>query len=196
MVKRTKRYNKRSQKGGLFGFFEGEKKTDGTGPTQTTTETGYFSNIKMPEISNPFSSSTDSSTNSGTTDTGYFSNIKMPEISNPFSSSSEPTTPVSNTYDQNTSVSNTYDPNTSVPTTPVSNTSSYPGAGAGGRRRTMRGGRGLGLTYYATPVNGIKVVEPTYMEYYKGGRRRRSRKGKKGKKCNKTCRKKHRHCRK
>jgi len=46
----------------------------------------------------------------------------------------------------------------------------------GGRRRQMRmkGGKSLGLDYYATPVNGIKVAQPTYMEYYKGGKRRRS----------------------
>ena len=38
-----------------------------------------------------------------------------------------------------------------------------------------RGGRPLGLTYYATPVNGIRMAEPTYMEYYNGGSRRRRR---------------------
>jgi hypothetical protein len=39
-------------------------------------------------------------------------------------------------------------------------------------RRGLRGGKGgLGLTYYATPVSGIKVAEPTY--WIKGGRRRR-----------------------
>jgi hypothetical protein len=86
---------------------------------------------------------------------------------------------------------------TSTPSysTPTSN--SY----LGGRRRSkhMRGGigtsKGLGLTYYASPVDGIKVAEPTYMEYYKGGRRYNTRKYRKGKKCNKTCRKNHRHCR-
>ena len=47
----------------------------------------------------------------------------------------------------------------------------------GGRRRSkvrrgLRGGKGgLGLTYYATPVSGIKVAEPTY--WIKGGSRRR-----------------------
>ena len=48
----------------------------------------------------------------------------------------------------------------------------------GGRRRSrqmrMKGGRGLGLDYYATSVNGIKMAQPTYMEYYKGGRRRKT----------------------
>jgi hypothetical protein len=41
------------------------------------------------------------------------------------------------------------------------------GATMGGRRRrrarTMKGGKdGLGLTYYASPVSGLKVAEPTY----------------------------------
>jgi hypothetical protein len=44
----------------------------------------------------------------------------------------------------------------------------------GGKRRMatrkMRGGKnGLGLTYYATPVSGIKVVQPTYWEVYGDG---------------------------
>jgi hypothetical protein len=40
------------------------------------------------------------------------------------------------------------------------------------RHRKMRGGKGgLGLTYYATPVSGIKVVEPTY--WINGGSRKR-----------------------
>jgi hypothetical protein len=67
----------------------------------------------------------------------------------------------------------------------------------------QQGGRGLGLTYYATPVNGLRVAEPTYMEYYKGGKRRRTKRNTKrrtrrckSKRCKKTCRKQHRHKRK
>ena len=29
------------------------------------------------------------------------------------------------------------------------------------KRKGMRGGKGLGLTYYATPVSGIKMAQPT-----------------------------------
>ena len=29
------------------------------------------------------------------------------------------------------------------------------------KRKSMRGGRGLGLMYYATPVSGIKMAQPT-----------------------------------
>jgi hypothetical protein len=53
----------------------------------------------------------------------------------------------------------------------------------GGRRRSkarrgLRGGKGgLGLTYYATPVSGIKVADPTY--WINGGSRRRRRRTRK-----------------
>jgi len=69
-----------------------------------------------------------------------------------------------------------------------------------GGKRHMTGGQGLGLTYYATPVNGLKVAEPTYMEYYTGGRRKRSTRKRKCCKrhrhCRKTCNKRHKHCKK
>jgi len=124
-----------------------------------------------------------------TTDTGFFSKITNLITPSPTPTSNYPTpTPTSN-YPTPTPTSN-------YPT-PTPTSDSY----LGGKRRTkhMRGGigisKGLGLTYYASPVDGIKVANPTYMEYYKGGRRKKSRKGGKRKKCNKTCRKNHRHCR-
>jgi hypothetical protein len=45
---------------------------------------------------------------------------------------------------------------------------------SGGKRRrssrSMRGGKsGLGLTYYAAPVSGLKVAEPTTWLYYANG---------------------------
>jgi hypothetical protein len=51
-----------------------------------------------------------------------------------------------------------------------------PAVSGGRRRRHMRGGKGgLGLTYYASPVEGSNVAEPTY--WIRGGtRRRKSRK--------------------
>ena len=46
------------------------------------------------------------------------------------------------------------------------------------RSKTIRGGRGgLGLTYYATPVSGIKVAEPTTLLYYADGTNQYSVKG-------------------
>lgn len=53
-------------------------------------------------------------------------------------------------------------------------------AGKRNRRKTRkyRGGKGgLGLTYYASPVSGLKVAEPTY--WIKGGSRRRRRRHRK-----------------
>lgn len=38
------------------------------------------------------------------------------------------------------------------------------------RSRSMKGGKGgLGLTYYATPVSGLRVAEPTTWQYYRNG---------------------------
>jgi len=78
----------------------------------------------------------------------------------------------------------------------------------GGKRRRksmnkskrMKGGNGrLGLTYYASPVSGLKVAEPTSWQYYangtnqysvKGGsKRRRNQKSKKSRKSRKSNRK-------
>lgn len=52
-----------------------------------------------------------------------------------------------------------------------------PAASFGGRRRRQQkaGKGGLGLGYYATSVDGMKVAEPTYWEEYKGGARRSRR---------------------
>ena len=37
------------------------------------------------------------------------------------------------------------------------------------RKYTLKGGKGLGLTYYATPVANIKVASPTYWQVYANG---------------------------
>ena len=60
----------------------------------------------------------------------------------------------------------------------------------GKKTRRMKGGKGgLGLTYYATPVNGLKVAEPTYWEVYgngnimkAGSKKRRNKRNKRSKK--------------
>jgi hypothetical protein len=62
--------------------------------------------------------------------------------------------------------SETTAPEYTQPAVPVS-------AFGGRRRRQQRAGKGgLGLAYYATPVDGMKVAEPTYWEEYKGGAKR------------------------
>lgn len=48
-------------------------------------------------------------------------------------------------------------------------------AKARSRHLAKKGGRGLGLTYYASPVDDAKVAQPTYLENYQGGKRRRTR---------------------
>ena len=65
----------------------------------------------------------------------------------------------------------------------------------------MKGGKdGLGLTYYASQVSGIKVAQPTSWQYYangtnqysvKGGskKRRKGRKSRKNRKSRKSNRK-------
>lgn len=46
------------------------------------------------------------------------------------------------------------------------------------RSRSMKGGKGgLGLTYYATPVSGLRVVQPTTWQYYANGTNQYSIKG-------------------
>ena len=44
------------------------------------------------------------------------------------------------------------------------------------RYLARKGGRGLGLTYYAAPVSDIKIAEPTYLLNYQGGRKRKTAK--------------------
>lgn len=64
-------------------------------------------------------------------------------------------------------------PSYSQPVAPASSFGGRRRARSRGRSQKQRGGKGgLGLTYYASPVDGMKVAEPTYWEEYKGGRRR------------------------
>lgn len=67
-----------------------------------------------------------------------------------------------------------------------------PSSTMGGRRRSRslaksrsksrsrylakKGGRGVGVAEYAAPVEDVKIAQPTYMEKYTGGRRRRTAK--------------------
>lgn len=58
----------------------------------------------------------------------------------------------------------------------------YPNPSYGGKRRRhsrrMKGGKGgLGLTYYAAPVSGLKVAEPDSWQYYANGTNQYSVKG-------------------
>ena len=105
--------------------------------------------------------------NSAESSLGNISN----SVSNSFSSLSS-YNPFSSSTDSSTSYSSP---------APASSTTYMPPAVGGRHRRghrgrsrksKLRGGKGgLGLTYYATPVSGLKVAEPTY--WIKGGTKRR-----------------------
>lgn len=44
------------------------------------------------------------------------------------------------------------------------------------RYLAKKGGRGVGVADYAAPVDDVKMAQPTYMENYNGGKRRRTMK--------------------
>lgn len=130
-----------------------------------------------------FSGSSDkakSVVNSAESSLGNISN----SVSNSFSSLSS-----YNPFSSSTDSSTSYPAPAPAYSPPVSSTTYMPQS-VGGRRRRGHKGRsrklsdrklsdrklsggkgGLGLTYYATPVSGLKVAEPTY--WIKGGTRRR-----------------------
>lgn len=98
-------------------------------------------------------------------------------------SSSSPTNEVSNSY-SNTS------PSIETQPQPQSQQELTNYQTTGGRRRTKRMRGGLGLTYYATPVGGLKVASPDSWQFYadgtnqyslKAGSRKRKRKNRKSK---------------
>jgi len=137
--RRMNRTKKRRQRGGFWPFTSSEP-----GATSTSSWTSWFSN-KAKET-----------TNSVENTLGNLSS----SVSNTFSSSTEPT----------------------IQSQPIQQTSSMPmQTSYGGKtkrrhkrnnkrsKRRMRGGNKLSLTYYSTPVSGIKMAEPTY--WIKGGKR-------------------------
>ncbi len=199
MVKKTKRNNRSRKLRGGFSW-PWSKKVDeyGNPIVEQEQDTGFFSYF-TDTGSNP----TTSTSETPATTTSYLGleNIKMPEMpefSNPFSSTDNSTVaPTSYTV---APTSYTVAPKDNSTVAPKDNsTVASPMNSFGGKRRSMRmrkgGYRGLGLTYYATPVNGIKVAAPTYMEYYTGGKRGKKTRKQMRKKCRKNCRKSHRHIR-
>jgi len=134
-----------------------------------------------------FSGSSDkakSVVNSAESSLGNISN----SVSNSFSSLSS-----YNPFSSSTDSSTSYSAPAPVYSPPASSTTYMPQSVGGRRRRghrgssrklsdrklsdrklsrRFRGGKGgLGLTYYATPVSGLRVAEPTY--WIKGGTKRR-----------------------
>lgn len=160
--RKTKR---RSQKGGFLGFGESEdpnapsfwsKLTGwGTSAVEKTKEVGSNIDTGLGNMGTQASnavSSTFSAVGEG------FSNL-IPSSSNVSSP------PVAST--------------TTVSSPPVaSTTTGYTGGRRRRRTRSMKGGKGgLGLTYYATPVSGLAVAEPTSWQFYANGTNQYSVKG-------------------
>jgi len=147
--RRTRRITRRrSQKGGLFGFGE---PADPNAPGFFSKLMGYGSTAvkKTQEGVN--------SLESGLGNLGTKVGEGLNSI-NPFRSES-------------------ISPATSTSTVPPA---TYSTQGGGRRKRaiSMKGGKaGLGLTYYSTPVSGLKVAEPTSWQYYANGTNQYSVKG-------------------
>ena len=184
MVKITKRYNKsRRQKGGFWPFDTNEEQNGNINekkPSMLNTVSDWFNTNTASTLPSNTLSNVPSNTNTPDTNS-YPSNTNTPDTASNTSSNT-------NTPDTNSYMRGGYEPiafNSDI-------------AIAGGKRsRRMKGGyRGLGLTYYASNVDKYNVAEPTSYLKYTGGKRHKSKKCRKRKKCNKTCNKRHRHCRK
>ena len=142
------RKTRRSQKGGLFGFFESPP--DPYAPKKPS----FWESI----------------TGSGTSTTPSY---QSPNQSSSFFGSSSPSANQNSSFlgpsqNQNSGYGSFQSP---------ARSSGY-GSGYGGKRgkqtmtkgKTMKGGKGgLGLTYYASPVSGLQVADPTSWQYYANG---------------------------
>ena len=167
---------RRSQKGGLFGFFESQVVDPNAPPKQgwgswfsgaTTGASGALTNVtdSVTQGASNLGSSIGSTLNS-TVDLTGSTPTEAPVVAEPVEAPvvAEP-----------------------VVSEPSIQSSVYNPLG-GRRRRKMKGGKGgLGLTYYATPVSGLNVAKPTYWipnQSIKGGsrRKRRQRKSRKSRK--------------
>lgn len=162
--KRTKRRNQKG--GGLFDFFGfgSSSSTDPNAPKKSFGETiSDFGASLNTGIGNVATSVSDT-TKSGLTNMAQGVSSLIP-------GSSQGTT----------SVSTNDVPNMANQGMPSSTGSTATGSIGGRRRRrarSMKGGKGgLGLTYYASPVSGLKVAEPTTWQYYANGVNQYSVKG-------------------
>ena len=172
MTKHRTSRRRRSQKGGLFGFFESP---DPNAPPKqgwgewfsgaTSNASGALTNVtdSVTQGASNLGSSIGSTLNSNVDLTGS-TPVEAPIVVEPV----------------------VVEP---VALEPSIQSSVYNPLG-GRRRRKMKGGKGgLGLTYYATPVSGLNVAKPTYWigsKSMNGGSKRRQRKSKKSRKSRKS----------
>jgi hypothetical protein len=167
---------RRSQKGGgLFDWFSSGSSDNSLTPKKSWSE--WFSgtsNSVLGTASGALNNVTNSVTNSASEFGSNISdalNTDMPLTTQP--------TDVQPTDVQPTDVQ----PTNAQPTDVYNSVGGRKGKRKG---RTMKGGKdGLGLTYYATPVSGLIVAEPTYWinsktnQYIKGGSKRKRKSSRK-----------------
>jgi hypothetical protein len=176
-----RRTRRRGQKGGFLGF--GESSEPSVQQPQQSSDQGWFSWIgtKTKESADKINTGIGSAMTSAsdTAKSGLSSMAEGITSLNPFGSSdtSNVNTGVNN---GNTGVNNG---NTGVNNVnPISSTGVVSTGSMGGRRRkrcrSMKGGKGgSNLAYYAAPVSGLKVAEPTSWQYYANGVNQYSVKG-------------------
>jgi hypothetical protein len=174
MTKHRTSRRRRSQKGGLFGFFESP---DPNAPPKqgwgewfsgaTSNASGALTNVtdSVTQGASNLGSSIGSTLNSNVDLTGS-TPVEAPIVVEPVALEPVALEPVALEPSIQSSVYN-----------PL----------GGRRRRKMKGGKGL--TYYATPVSGLNVAKPTYWipnQSIKGGSRRKSKKSRKSRKSKKS----------
>ena len=178
MTKHRTSRRRRSQKGGLFGFFESP---DPNAPPKQGWGS-WFSGATT-EASGALTNATNSVTQGA-------SNVGS-SIKSILDSDLDLTGPTEAPYVATVPTEAPYKPTEAPygPTEAPTQSSVYNPLG-GRRRRKMKGGKGgLGLTYYATPVSGLNVAKPTYWigsKSMNGGSKRRQRKSKKSRKSRKS----------
>lgn len=190
--RRTKR---RSQKGGFslnpMNWFGSSEPADPNAPKKSFGETisdwGSSLNTKIGSVATDVSETT----KTGLTNMVEGVSSLVPGSSQGTSSSQGITTDVS--------VSTNANPNMDVNANQMNNTTGVVSTGGRRRRRarSMKGGKGgSNLAYYAAPVSGLKVAEPTSWQYYANGVNQYSVKGgsrkRKGRKSRRTRRHKKR----
>jgi|688.fasta_scaffold627247_2 hypothetical protein len=187
--RRTKR---RSQKGGFLEYF-------GLGSSQPADPNapGMFSwlSSKTKEAGNSLNTTIGNVATTGMNSVSGAASSVMDVVSSPFSSSSGNTSPTG------MEASPIGQPS-GIQANPTGMEPNQQGGRRRKRARSMKGGKGgLGLTYYAAPVDGLKVAEPTTWQYYangtnqysvKGGSRKRRNSKRKPRKSRRTRR--HRRC--
>ena len=169
MTKHRRTRRRRSQKGGgvldYFGFGSSEPTESYAAPTQSWGE--YFSSwgTKGKDAANSLNTTIGNVAASGANVVSDATSSVVSTVSAPFSSSENTTSPSGQSSEMEVN--------------------SYGQQGGRRRKRSIKGGSNL--AYYAAPVSGLKVAEPTTWQYYvngpnqysvKGGSRKR--KGRKG----------------